>query len=133
MVIISQYIQISNVMWHRCVCSAAPDALQPHGLQLTRVLCPWDFSGKNTGVGCHFLLQGMSLTQCTNPHLLCLLHEQVVFFLSFFFFLPQVTGELRGIRSTSKRGKLNFYVNRSYHISARNTNLFTCLIPMCYP
>ena len=95
MVIISQYIQISNVMWHRCVCSAAPDALQPHGLQLTRVLCPWDFSGKNTGVGCHFLLQGMSLTQCTNPHLLCLLHEQVVFFLSFFFFATSTNWEAR--------------------------------------
>ena len=24
----------------------------------TRLLCPWDFPGKNTGVGCHFLLQG---------------------------------------------------------------------------
>ena len=32
--------------------------LQPYGLQPTRVLCPWDFSGKNTGVVCHALLQG---------------------------------------------------------------------------
>ena len=31
--------------------------LQPHGLQPARLLCPWDFPGKNTGVGCHFLLQ----------------------------------------------------------------------------
>ena len=30
--------------------------LWPHGLQLTRLLCPWDFPGKNLGVGCHFLL-----------------------------------------------------------------------------
>ena len=30
--------------------------LLPHGLQPTRFLCPWDFPGKNTGVGCHFLL-----------------------------------------------------------------------------
>ena len=29
----------------------------------TRLLCPWDFQGKNTGVGCHFLLQGIFLTQ----------------------------------------------------------------------
>ena len=28
------------------------------GLQPARFLCPWDFPGKNTGVGCHFLLQG---------------------------------------------------------------------------
>ena len=26
--------------------------LQPHGLQPARILCPWDFPGKNTGVGC---------------------------------------------------------------------------------
>ena len=29
----------------------------PHRLQPTRLLCPWDSPGKNTGVGCHFLLQ----------------------------------------------------------------------------
>ena len=37
------------------------DSLQPHGLQPTRLLCPWDFPGKNTGVGCHFLLQCMKV------------------------------------------------------------------------
>ena len=31
-----------------------------HGLWPTRLLCPWDFSGKNIGVGCHFLLWGSS-------------------------------------------------------------------------
>ena len=31
---------------------------------------PWDFPGKNTGVGCHFLLQGTFLTQGSNPGLL---------------------------------------------------------------
>ena len=30
---------------------------RPHGLQSTRLLCPWDFPGKSTGVGCHCLLQ----------------------------------------------------------------------------
>ena len=35
--------------------------------------CPWDFPGKNTGVGCHFLLQGIFLTQGSNLHLLWLL------------------------------------------------------------
>ena len=33
------------------------DSLQPHGLYPTRLLCPWDFPGKNTEVGCHFLVQ----------------------------------------------------------------------------
>ena len=31
--------------------------MQPHRRQSTRLLCPWDSPGKNTGVGCHFLLQ----------------------------------------------------------------------------
>ena len=46
-------------------------------LQTTRLLCPWDFSGKNIGVGCHFLLQGIFLTQGSNPSLLHLLNWQV--------------------------------------------------------
>ena len=32
------------------------DSVQPHGLQPTRLLCPWDFPGESTGVGCHRLL-----------------------------------------------------------------------------
>ena len=40
----------------------------------TRLLCPWDSPGKNTEVGCIALLQGISLAQGLNPHLLCLLH-----------------------------------------------------------
>ena len=36
--------------------SVVSDSLQPHGLQPTRLLHPWDFPGKSTGVGCHCLL-----------------------------------------------------------------------------
>ena len=32
-----------------------------------RLLCPWDFPGKNTGVSCHFFLQGIFPTQRSNP------------------------------------------------------------------
>ena len=46
------------------------------GLWPTRLLCPWDSPGKNIGVGCHFLFQGIFLTQESNPHLLLLLHWQ---------------------------------------------------------
>ena len=46
------------------------------GLQPARPLCPWDFPGKKTRVGCHFLLWGIFLTQGSNRHLLCLLHWQ---------------------------------------------------------
>ena len=45
------------------------DSLQPHGLQSASLLCPWDFPGKNTRVGCHFLLQGIFPTQGLNPGL----------------------------------------------------------------
>ena len=49
--------------------SVVSDSLHPHGLQPTRLLCPWDSSDKNTGVGCHFLLQGIFPTQGSNPGL----------------------------------------------------------------
>ena len=51
--------------------SAVSDPLQPHTLQPIRLLCLWDFPGKGTGVGCHFLLQGILPTQGLNlglPH-----------------------------------------------------------------
>ena len=48
--------------------------LLPPGLQPARLLCPWDFPCKNTGVGCHFLLQGIFLTQGSNS---AHLHRQV--------------------------------------------------------
>ena len=41
------------------------------------LLCPWDFLGKNTRMGCHLLLQGIIPTQGLNPCLLCLLCWQV--------------------------------------------------------
>ena len=45
--------------WSRSVMS---DSWWPHGLQPTRLLRPWDFPGKSTGVGCHCLLR-----QCRRP------------------------------------------------------------------
>ena len=52
------------------------DSLQPHGRLPTRLLCPWNSPGKNTGGDCHFLLQGIFPTQGSNQSLLCL-HWQV--------------------------------------------------------
>ena len=46
-------------------------SLRLHGPKPTRLLCPWDFPSKNTGVGCHFLLQEIFPTQELNvglPH-----------------------------------------------------------------
>ena len=43
-----------------CVCAhlVTPNSLQTHGLQPVQLLCPWNFRGKNTGVGRHSLLLG---------------------------------------------------------------------------
>ena len=89
MVIISQYISQTIMLYtfifysaicQLCVCvlscSVVSKSMQPHGLQPARLLCPWNFPGKNTGVDCHFLLQGIFLTQGSNPCLLCLLYWQ---------------------------------------------------------
>ena len=58
-----------------CVCSVMSDSATPQ-----TVVCPaplsLGFSGKNTGVGCHFPLQGIFLTRGLNPRLLLLLHKQ---------------------------------------------------------
>ena len=53
--------------------SFAFDSLWSYGLYPARLLHPWDFPGKNTGVGSHFLLQSIFLTQRSN---VCLLHWQ---------------------------------------------------------
>ena len=82
--VLHSFLQLNNVLLYRCatfclsmpkkqtyrlfpplehyVCisySVMSNSLQPHGLYPTRLLCPWDSPGKNTGVGCHDL-QGSS-------------------------------------------------------------------------
>ena len=55
----------------RCLVTKPCLALSlPRGLSPTRLLCPWDFPGKNTRVGCHFFLQGIFPTQGWNSCLL---------------------------------------------------------------
>ena len=56
--------------------SVASDYLQPHGLQFIKLFCPWNSPSQNTGVDCHFLLQGIFPTQGLNPCLQRLLHWQ---------------------------------------------------------
>ena len=55
-----------------CLVTKSCPTLQSHGqngLQPARILCQWDFPGKNTRVSCHSLLQGILQTQGSNPHL----------------------------------------------------------------
>ena len=51
-------------------------SLWPQGQKPIKLLCPWDFLGKDTGGDYHFILQGIFPTQESNPCLLCLLHWQ---------------------------------------------------------
>ena len=73
-----------------CVCvyvsySVVSNSLLPHGSmvanpqQPSRLLCPWNSPGKNTGVGCHSLLQRIFPTKGSNPGLHC---RQILYHLS---------------------------------------------------
>ena len=62
-----------RVSQHCCCCLMTKSCLtllRPHELQPARLFHPWDFPGKNTGVGCHFLSQGILPTEGSNPRLL---------------------------------------------------------------
>ena len=54
------------------VASVVSDSVRPHRRQLTRLPHPWDSPGKNTGVGCHFLLQCMKGKRESEVAQLCL-------------------------------------------------------------
>ena len=73
-----------------------------HGLQSTRILWPWDFPGKNTGVGSHSLLQGIFLTHGSN---VCLLHcRWILYGLSHQVSpLPRDEGLIREVRADSQQ------------------------------
>ena len=58
------------------LCSVMSDSLWPHRVYPARLLCLWDFPGKNTRLGYHFLLQRIFLTQGSNPWPLHFLHWQ---------------------------------------------------------
>ena len=83
--------------WHMvCThgCSVASDSLRPHGLQPTRLLCPWDSPGRTTGVGCHALLLGIFPSQGLNLCFLQLQHcRQILLLLSHWGSPKQLHGE----------------------------------------
>ena len=68
---IGQLTLFSTYRYRCSVTKSCPTLCNPIDCSPNRLLCPQDFPGKNTGVGCHFLLQGIFLTQGSNP---CLLH-----------------------------------------------------------
>ena len=61
--------QLSNFKEKECVCvsSVVSDSFATPWIVAHQVLCPWNFPGKNTGMGFHFLLQGIFPAQGLNP------------------------------------------------------------------
>ena len=92
------------------------DSLRPHELQSTRLLCPWDSPGKNTWMSCHSLLQGIFLTQVSNPGLLCC--RQTLYRLSY-----------EGTSPTSlDLTQMHFFFIAEWHsIMYMHHNFFICL------
>ena len=83
-VVETPYSQCKISGFNHCLCipssvaSIVSNSVWPYGLQPTRLLCPWDSPGKNTGVGCHALLQRIFPTLGSNPRLMSFyLHWQV--------------------------------------------------------
>ena len=75
-IIILKFLNVRKKAVESISHSVISDTLQPLGLEPSRLLWPWHSPGKNIGVGCHALLQGIFLIQGLNPSL-CLLHCQV--------------------------------------------------------
>ena len=62
----SKPYDMKNINSSSCCCccyvtSVVSDSVRPHRRQPIRLCCPWDSPGKNTGLGCHFLLQCMKV------------------------------------------------------------------------
>ena len=68
--------ELSALVYCHCCCccsvaSVVSDSVRPHRQQPTRLPRPWDSPGKNTGVGCHFLLQRMKVKSESEVTQLC--------------------------------------------------------------
>ena len=72
--------------------SVMSSSLRFHGLQAAKLLCLWNFPGKNTGVGSHSLLQVIFLTQGSNPGLL---HGRQILYSLSYEGSPQCRDELK--------------------------------------
>ena len=112
--------------------SVVPNSLHPHGLQPPKLLHPWDFPGKNTGMDCHFLLQGIFLTQRSN--LLGLLHCRLIPY-------PLSQGRWNGFNpqyhKKSNVLKNKFLCKTSYHCCLQkflaSLNVRLLLLQVCGP
>ena len=69
------FSRVTQVLVCCCCCcyvaSVVSVSVRPQGRQPTRLPHPWDSPGKNTGMGCHFLLQGMKVKNESEVAQLC--------------------------------------------------------------
>ena len=92
------------------VASVMSDSLPPYGLQLARLLSPWNSPSKNTGVGYHALLQSSFLTQGLKLHLLNLLHcRKILYPLSHLGSPKQVYSNKNHLKKKKRRMALSFF------------------------
>ena len=145
-------LHVSTMLLERQTSSPSP-SLHVHVLSLSHIwlsvtpwteapqlLCPWDFPGKNTGVGCHFLLQGISPTQGLNP---CLPTLAGRFFttdppknsIAWLILISQFPWSLSAIQTAhsstfrlqDKKEKLeDIFTKDSYRINGMVLNIFVC-------
>ena len=106
------------------VASVMSDSLRPRGLQPTSLLCPWDSTGKKTGVGSHALLQGILPTQGQNLSILRLLHCQ--------FFTTSATWEAQIQSIISYKNHLSIFSQMQIMVFSKGDHIldvkiqFTC-------
>ena len=99
--------------WSRSVVSYSS---RPHGLQPTRLLRPWDFPGRSTGMGCHCLLWllfsiGIQIGNSSSNYIQNLLR----YLTKLYFWLPSI------LTPTMKESKLNFLSIVSFFCSGMRT------------
>ena len=104
------------------------DSSQPHGQWPSRLLCPWNSPGKNTGVGCHSLLQGivptLGLPQCrwilyhVSHNMSCVTEYGTTFWASTFVF----SRILENIRAPTNQQAPNFMSTRIIWVAGYTLN-----------
>ena len=110
-------------------CSVESDSLPPHRLQLPGSFVHEDSPGKNTGVGCHFLLQGIFPIQGSNPSLLhcrqilyCRATREAIYIVPKMIHLEQN----KNIKTASKLEEHFLSVLPIIYYIIRDTNLIIC-------
>ena len=117
---------ISNYFYCCLIAKSCPTLLWLNGLQPSGLLCLWDFPGKNNGVSCHFLLQGIFPPLVSNPcHLHCkwLLYTEPswkpTIFIDHHFFLNETDGYI--VVTRHEHLQILFWKRKKVSVMSRKT------------